>query len=217
MRATGQEVVDRQVRRGARRQRLDQRAIALFDRVVLAGVAIGGVVEGGEPLGLGGRHQGQPVPCQPVPGAGGVHHLAGGDVAALVARLLDGGIGRVDRRPRRLALGLVRPAAADIGLARLAGAAHEVGEAELVGSGAQRIDRGRMQPVAALVPGEAEARRVGIGAPAGARGGLDHHHVDAGLVQPAAGGKPRRTGADDDHVMERRHGHFLRKVSSRTT
>ena len=69
-----------------------------------------------------------------------------------------------------------------------------------------RIDIERVDPVRAEIVGNVERAGVGHAAAADVVGGFDQHEVSAGGGEPACGGNPRRSGADDHDIGGGRAG-----------
>ena len=132
------------------------------------------------------------------PVVGRVDRLGGRHVETALARRMRVAERRLHRVPGGPAGGLVGELVLQEEMGGAAALAHQVAVAEGIGDGPERVDRRRMQPVAAAVEGHAEDGAVGPGADP--VGGLQHHEIGPLGVQPLARGEARGAGADDEDV-----------------
>ncbi len=175
----------------------EQRAIARLDPPVAAAERGAREVQRRHALGLDAVERGEPGREQRAEAGVRRDHLGGGDVAAGGARGLDRGERPLGVVVERLAQRVVEAAAApQPALGHLA----LVGEARRVGVPPEQVALGVVQPVGAALPGDAEARGVGEGAPADPALGLEHGDRKPELARAARGGEPRGAGADDDQI-----------------
>ncbi len=138
-----------------------------------------------------------------IPRIGPVDDIRIGHVTALLAGLMDG----VERRRQARHRGLQKVLSATRTVAQEESPlrpvhVRPVADAELVGDGREGILRGRVEPVGALVEGNAgKARGVGIGPPADASAGLEDDDGLARPLQRQSRGKASGPRSDDGDVV----------------
>ena len=153
-----------------------QGAVAVLHGEVTAFAVIAGIVERRAVLRLVRGDLREGADAQGVPGIGGIHEAGTGDVAAIVTGLLEARDGTHEAFGCRVQLGWSGPPAASgekrpvrpVDIAR-------VTDLERIGDRRERILRCGVQPVCAVVEGDAgKTLRIGEGAAADAAAGFEH-------------------------------------------